>query len=61
MTDTFWIILGVSGALSFVYLLANKWSRRIEEREQDELDKFSAVDDEPQHLGNKYFYDRWSQ
>ena len=48
MTDTYWIVIGITGALWFVYLLADKWSRNLARREQDDLDTYESFfeDDE---------------
>ena len=60
MTDTFWIILSITGALWFVYLLANKVSHRIEQREREDREIYESAMD-PEDLSNDYFYNRWSQ
>ena len=48
MNDTFWIVIGITGALWFVYLLADRLSRKIARREQDDLDIYESFfeDDE---------------
>jgi hypothetical protein len=40
--DTFWIVLGITGALGFVYLLADKASRRMERRDREELEMYES-------------------
>jgi len=44
--DTFWIVLGVTGALSFVYLLADKASRRMARREREEREMYASFFDD---------------
>jgi len=51
MTDIAITIIGIAGAIAFVFLLADKHARKISCRE--------SVAEDPESLSNEYFYDRW--
>lgn len=56
MTDIAITIIGIAGAIAFVFLLADKHARKISCRESVAEDHDT---DDPESLSNEYFYDRW--